>query len=38
MNTFMVEAKDAAKAFSRWKRIVSSSKQWIVKSNTEAKA
>jgi hypothetical protein len=38
MNTFVVEAEDAAKAFGRWKQIVYSGKQWIVKSNTEAKA
>ena len=38
MNTFVVEAEDAAKAFSRWNQIVHSGKQWILKSNTEAKA
>jgi hypothetical protein len=33
--TFTVLAKDRATAFSQWKQIVFSSRQWIVKSNEE---
>jgi hypothetical protein len=35
---FLIEAEDAAKAFSIWKQIVYSSRQWIVKSNTAVEA
>lgn len=31
---FAIEAEDGAKAFSLWKQIVYSGKQWIVKSNS----
>jgi hypothetical protein len=32
--TFIVEAEDSAKAFSKWKQVVFNPRQWIVKSNT----
>jgi hypothetical protein len=34
--TFVIEAEDTVKAFSIWKQIVFSSRQWVVKSNTVA--
>jgi hypothetical protein len=35
---FVVAAEDSHKAFALWKQIVFSSRQWIVKSNTQAGA
>jgi hypothetical protein len=35
--TFLIDAEDGTKAFSLWKQIIYSSRQWIVKSNNGAK-
>jgi hypothetical protein len=35
---FVVEAEDDKAAFARWKQIVYSSRQWIVKSNIVVEA
>jgi hypothetical protein len=34
---FLIEADDAPKAFTKWKSVVYSGRQWNVRSNTEVK-